>query len=134
MAGTYTPRVLVVDDEEIARTFVARALESSGYEVVLATSSEEALHLAIAEPPFDLLLADVSMPGMRGAELVRRMREQHPTLRVLYVTAHAEQLLHDPDAVAQDDPVLTKPVTKRALEQAVSFVLFGHRDGPVRRG
>ena len=69
------PRVLVVDDEQVILYTVSDALRRAGYEVVEAASAEEALELIRDNPP-DIALLDVSMPGMSGIDLSRRLRAE----------------------------------------------------------
>ena len=66
---TPAPRVLIVDDEESIRTFAERVLHRAGYETAVAADGPEALRIAEAQAPFDLLLADVVMPDMRGGRI-----------------------------------------------------------------
>ena len=84
-------RVLVVDDELSMREFLAILLGREGYDVALASSGEEALE-TLAQEPFDLMLTDLSMPGIDGMELVKRIRggEIAPVqdLPIVMVTAY----------------------------------------------
>lgn len=80
-------RVLIVDDEEGLRSFLAEAL--SRHEVATAPDAETALGL-LARRPFDVLLTDVRMPGMGGMALLRRVRVEHPEVVVLVLTAFGQ--------------------------------------------
>ena len=88
-------RTLVVDDDPIIAEFLAEFLEGEGHAVTSASSGHEALEvLAQAEAgasakPFNLVIADVSMPGMTGLELLRRLRERHPALVTILLTGYA---------------------------------------------
>ena len=90
-----TARVLIVDDEESVLTFAERALRLAGYETVAVADGPDALKIWNDQGPFDLLLADVVMPGMHGNELARRLRLVNPDLRVLYFTGYSDQLFAD---------------------------------------
>jgi signal transduction histidine kinase len=68
-------RILIVDDEAYMCDICARALRAVGYEVVATTSADEAFAELRPEKPFDLLLADIQMPGVSGLELAQRARE-----------------------------------------------------------
>ena len=70
---THTSRVMVVDDEPVARETIEMVLSVEGYDLVVASNGPEALVLAAAEPP-DLILLDVMMPEMDGFEVCRRLR------------------------------------------------------------
>jgi DNA-binding NtrC family response regulator len=81
--------VLVVEDEELVRKLVASTLEGAGYDVAAAANGEEALSLASARrTPFDLVLADVVMPGMSGPVVVDRLLTRWPELRVVFMSGY----------------------------------------------
>jgi CheY-like chemotaxis protein/signal transduction histidine kinase len=81
--------VLVVEDEAGIRGLVSRALERQGYRVVEAGAPAEALAKCadLAQAP-DLLITDLMVPGMSGGELARRVREEWPETRVLYISGY----------------------------------------------
>jgi two-component system cell cycle sensor histidine kinase/response regulator CckA len=84
-----TLRILVVDDELIVRSWIARLLREEGYAVEIATDGAEALRLAQETPDeFDLVVTDVRMPQMDGWQLGRRVREEWPGLPVLYISGY----------------------------------------------
>lgn len=80
-------RVLVVDDEEGIRSFVAESLERDGHAVKQVADGQSALD-ALACASFDLLLTDLKMPGIDGMELVRRARARWPECEIIVLTAH----------------------------------------------
>ena len=123
-------RVLVVDDEESIRTFASEALRTGGYEVIIAGNGHEALRLAAEHAPIDLLLADLVMPGMRGDELAKLMRQGQPELLVVYLTGYRSQLFKYRPVLWDNETFLEKPVTVKALLDRVSSSLFGHSRGP----
>jgi DNA-binding NtrC family response regulator len=86
-------RVLLVDDEPGVRATLAANLELSGLDVVTASSGAAAIELSTKEGPFDLVLSDVRMPGMSGAELVRRLRSVQPGVPVILMTGFAKEEL-----------------------------------------
>jgi signal transduction histidine kinase/CheY-like chemotaxis protein len=98
VAGAVAPlHILVVDDEPMVLESVARTLESHGHQVSSATDGMAALR-RFCEQSFDLVLSDIVMPGMGGAEFVERLRAIDPDVRVLIMTGHiaheqVEQLL-----------------------------------------
>jgi CheY-like chemotaxis protein len=111
-------RVLVVDDDPQVRMATAAMLTELGYEVVEGDSARAGLdHLAVANKPFDLILADYAMPGMTGGELVAQLRQIAPNLRSLLISGYAESV---PDG---SGPVLRKPFTVSELRAAVARVL-----------
>jgi CheY-like chemotaxis protein len=110
----------VVDDSAEVRRLLARAIAEEGCRVLDAPSAAHALALANDVPP-DLLVTDVAMPGMRGPELAATLRRERPTLRVVYVTAYAEEELD----LAGDSlsSVLWKPFPMKELRRAVRRAL-----------
>jgi two-component system, NtrC family, response regulator AtoC len=82
-------RILVVDDEEGVRTFVAEALERSGHEVMQVADGAAALRAA-REEPFDVVLTDLRMPEVDGMTVVRTLRTEQPDVEVIVLTAFAD--------------------------------------------
>ena len=80
-------RVLVVDDEESVREFVAESLSRDGHEVTEARDGAHALRIMEADA-FDVLVTDLKMPGIDGMELVRRVRASAPETEIVVLTAH----------------------------------------------
>lgn len=85
-----TPSVLIVDDEPDLLQLLKRTLEPDlNCRVETAASGEAALH-CLASRPFDLVLADIRMPGMDGLELLEVIRRNHPSLAVIMMTAYGQ--------------------------------------------
>jgi CheY-like chemotaxis protein len=103
-----------VDDEDLVRMSTADLLMDLGYEVVEATSAEEALRLVSEGLYPDLVVTDHLMPGLSGVDLGRELRSGQPDLPVLIVSGYAEM-----DGIAPGFPRLTKPF--RAAELAASL-------------
>jgi len=80
-----TQRILVVDDERRMRESLKRLLSGSGYEITACAGGEEALRL-IEEEEYDLVLLDLVMPGMDGAEVLRRLKAGQPELPVIVIS------------------------------------------------
>ena len=81
------PRILLAEDDESLRGFLARALERAGYEVTACADGEEAV--AVLEEDWDLLLTDIVMPGIDGIEVARQAAARHPGLRIMFITGFA---------------------------------------------
>jgi len=107
--------VLVVEDDVGVRGVARRVLERNGYTVLEAGHGAEALR-CVAERPdaVDLVLTDVRMPGIDGRELARRLRADHPTLRVMLMSGYSSE-----GGETGDLPFLPKPFTPAALLVAV---------------
>ena len=130
-AGRRTGRILLVEDEPVLREIAQRVLVRAGFEVTAAADPGEAIIAAETGPePFDLLLTDVVMPGMRGPELARRLRNSRPELRVLLASGYAQEIV---DSDRHEDPLLAKPFSPESLLAAVDAVM-GPPDGAERPG
>lgn len=128
--GASTPgetlSVLVVDDEEAILRFVERVLRDAGYRTSTAGDGAAALETAARMGDFDILVTDVMMPAMNGDELARRLREQRPELKVLYLTGYADRLFKDKGTLWADEAFLDKPCSVKGLCEAVSLLACGH--------
>ncbi|MGZ4843748.1 MAG: response regulator transcription factor, partial [Candidatus Angelobacter sp.] len=106
-------RILVVDDETQIARVLKTALSSQGYEVKTAGDGESALNLAVDWIP-DLIVTDLSMPGMTGIELCRSVRERSPVpIIVLSVRGEEKTKIDALDAGADD--YVTKPFSVSEL-------------------
>jgi CheY-like chemotaxis protein len=86
---TFTRTILVADDEPALRSLLVRQLQQRGYRVLAAADGLEALRIyRMADPPVDLVLADVVMPGMNGMQLATALLEINPLARFILVSAH----------------------------------------------
>ncbi|HET8727040.1 MAG TPA: response regulator [Alphaproteobacteria bacterium] len=83
-------RVLIADDEEAVRAFVARALTHHGYEVETAEDGLAALE-ALARQRYDLLVTDIVMPGLDGIELALKVSKDYPETIILMMTGYAAE-------------------------------------------
>ena len=117
-----TPTVLLVDDEVQMRALQRRVLESLGYSVLEAAGGTDLVDLLAGGARFDLLIADLDMPMVRGDEVVKRLRRSRPDLRVLYVTGHTDWLM-DGRTMAEGEAFLGKPFSAAELRDAVSQLL-----------
>jgi CheY-like chemotaxis protein len=112
--------ILIVDDDADARDIAAAFIEQDGYDVQLASSGQEALAL-LAQNDVALALVDYAMPGMSGAEFVRRAHERRNGLPVVYVTGNPDALATE--AAPDSAPVVMKPYTRVGLAEAVRQAL-----------
>jgi two-component system cell cycle sensor histidine kinase/response regulator CckA len=122
--------VLVVDDEPGVRSLARRILEGGGYGVIEAENGAEALAVMASSAKVDFLMADLDMPVMRGEEMAKRIRQLRPDLRVLFVTAHSEQLFKERPELLDGQAFLDKPFTMRGLLEAVSLLKVGYINTP----
>lgn len=121
-------RILVVEDNPLNLKLVRDVLGAAGYEVVAATSGEEGLQMATECPP-DLVLMDLQLPGIDGAETMRRLRAGPVTdeVPVIAVTAFAMAEDEANATRAGFDGYIEKPISVRALVREVQGFLDGDR-------
>jgi two-component system, cell cycle response regulator CpdR len=115
-------RILLAEDDDAMRQYLARALERSGYEVVSVGCGTAALPL-IESDKFDLLLTDIVMPEMDGIELAQHAATIAPQMRVMFITGFAAVTLKAGKAMPQAK-VLSKPFHLRDLVMEVDR-MFG---------
>jgi len=116
--------VLVVEDDPHVREMTVRALRDGGYRVLVAAGGAAALEVAAAEAaPIHLLLTDVVMPGLDGRTLAAQLGSGRPSLRVLYVSGYAENVVARHGVLAPGVDLLAKPFTPATLLGKVRTVL-----------
>jgi signal transduction histidine kinase/ActR/RegA family two-component response regulator len=113
--------VLVVDDDPDVRELIGTGLKSLGYDVIEAANGHAALDLLDGVGDIDCLLVDYAMPGMTGAEVVRRAREKRPQLRVLFTTGYADS--QAVQHLLRDAPLLHKPFKVADLAEKMHAAL-----------
>ncbi|RSU54096.1 MULTISPECIES: response regulator [unclassified Sphingomonas] len=117
-------RILLAEDDQVMREYLARALERSGYAVVAVDRGTAAVPL-LEQQRFDLLLTDIVMPEMDGIELARRANELAPDLRVMFITGFAAVTLKVGQAMP-NARVLSKPFHLRDLVLEVDRLFDRH--------
>lgn len=126
-------RVLVVDDVESMRKFVARALTPEGFSVLSAADASDGLLIAQESKP-DLVLSDAMMPGMTGHELLRVLKRSKATARIPVVIMSGE-MIEEKDIVSGleggADDYLLKPFTPKILLARVHAVLRRYELAPA---
>jgi len=121
--------ILLVEDEPAVRAFAARCLRQLGYSVVAAASGSEALaEAARAGAAVDLLVTDVSMPGMPGTELARALAAGRPGVPVLFVSGYADGSVMGPGWLDRAAGFLAKPYSRESLGRAVADALATRPD------
>ena len=120
-------RILVVEDNPKNLKLVRDVLRFSGYEVIEATSGEDGVRLAASEQP-DLILMDLQLPGIDGAEALRRIRAGEQTRAVPVVAVTAFAMDHDRQRAFDSGftGYVEKPISVRRLPQQVrDFLRLG---------
>lgn len=119
-----TERILLVDDEAAIVKIEERMLERLGYRVVSRTDSLEALDLFKADPRgFDMVLTDMTMPGMTGIQLAREIRTLRPDIPVVICTGFSDQIDADTIRAQGIQGYVEKPVTKQEIAATIREVL-----------
>jgi CheY-like chemotaxis protein len=115
-------RILVVEDNDMNMQLVEYLLEEGGYEIVKATSGEEALTIARNDEPVNLILMDIHLPGMDGLSVVREMKSDPRTkdVPILALTAHAMRGDRDRFLEAGCDGYISKPIDVKTFLAAVA--------------
>jgi CheY-like chemotaxis protein len=115
MAETPRVSVLVVEDEPLILDIVADELNDAGFEVLLATTGEEAVAILDRERRVDLLLTDIRLPGrLDGWGVAERARERFSAVPVIYVTGYSGE----PARQVPDSILIMKPYRPSAVVRA----------------
>jgi two-component system response regulator NreC len=117
-------RVLLVDDHQLVREALRRALEDAGYRVIEAEDGDRAVQRALTAEPH-VVLMDVSMPGLDGIEATRSLRTRVPDAKVVVLTMHEEDRLVLAAREAGAVGYLAKTASSREVVDAVTRVLDG---------
>tara|TARA_R110002020_G_scaffold121810_4_gene276820 strand:+ start:4316 stop:4684 length:369 start_codon:yes stop_codon:yes gene_type:complete len=116
-------RILIAEDEDTLRRFVARALVMDGHDIIEAADGAEALEHLQAEA-FDLLLSDIRMPVMDGIALATETARITPDMPILLMTGYAEQRERAEPLMRIVVDVVEKPFTLPQIRQAVADALM----------
>jgi signal transduction histidine kinase len=120
--------ILLVEDEEAVRDLARSILESAGYTVLAAAGGEAALDIARRHPgPIHVLLTDVVMPEMSGRELARRLGEERPGAKVLFMTGYGYEAVGPGGLLEEGAELMEKPFTPAVLLRRIAAVLRGGR-------
>jgi len=117
-------RILITEDEESLRRFVARALRLDGHETFEAGDGAEGLE-RLDEGSYDLLLSDIRMPVMDGIELAHQASARFPEMKILLMTGYAEQRERADDLASKIVDVVPKPFALPDIRKAVARALAG---------
>ena len=111
-------RALLVDDEDLVRSIAADMLTELGFEVVEASSAQDALELLASGVPFDVLVTDHQMPGMSGVELSYAVQKRWPLVRTVIISGYAQA-----EGIGQDLTRLNKPFRQSELARVLAEVV-----------
>jgi two-component system, cell cycle sensor histidine kinase and response regulator CckA len=116
--------ILIVEDEVPLLEVTHRSLEAFGYTILAAKSPAEAIQISRSHPgPIHLMVTDVIMPGMSGAQLSSRLSVSRPEMKVLYVSGYTDDTIVRHGVLERGLAFLQKPFSPRTLARKVSEVL-----------
>lgn len=116
--------ILVVEDQDAVRSFVAATLQRYGFQVIAAFDASDAFAVAGRHlGRIDLLLTDVVMPGMNGKLLSDRMKKLRPNLRVLFTSGYTADVIGRRGVLDRDVAYIAKPFSADALVKKIREVL-----------
>lgn len=119
------PRALVIEDDKVNLLLVSRTLEKRGWQVDVATNGRTAMAL-MAERNYDLVVTDIIMPDQEGLETISQIRRNHPSLRILAMSAGGAKPDFDYLKIARTmgaSDTIRKPFTPSALLTHVERVM-----------
>jgi CheY-like chemotaxis protein len=120
--------VLVVEDDTVFLDLLTEILRRKGYRVLAARDGEQAITLSRQhDSAMDLLLSDMVMPGITGADLAEKLRTRHPRLRVLLMSGYTEDALEDRNATAPGFAFIQKPFATADLLRRIRRLLDEER-------
>ncbi len=121
-------RILLVEDDDAVASATTRMLARAGYEVARAGDGQAGLDaLASAARPYELVITDVVMPGMSGADLAREISVRYPMVKVLFISGYPDDDELVRDVAEYQLPFLSKPFSTAELLQTVRRLLDAER-------
>lgn len=116
--------IMVVEDEDVVRKLINEILKVGGYHILEARDGDEAVQLAKNEQNhIQLVITDVVMPRMSGSELVKKLKDFNPQLRVLYMSGHLDDAIVQHGSTEARSAFLQKPFTTHGLNSKVRELL-----------
>ena len=108
MKSSSSKTILIVDDEEALSQMLNDLLSAEGYKILEANNAAQALGI-LKSTHVDLMISDIVMPGMDGFELVEKVKELYPQVKIQLVSGYSDQI--------QDDVVLHKKILYKPYSQ-----------------
>lgn len=114
--------ILLIDDEEVICSVLKKFLEAKGHQVTASLKAAEGLGY-FKKNKFDVVLSDITMPGMDGIELIRKIKEQDRSAKIIVITGHVQNTKEKAARDAGADEFLIKPFRNELLHQTINKVL-----------
>jgi CheY-like chemotaxis protein len=123
-ASTDGETILIVEDDEDLRSYLADTLRHLNYRVHLAPNAQTALTLLLQEDRrVDLMVTDVVMPGLNGRELAQRARAMRPSLKVLYITGYSRNAVVHQGRLDEGVELMQKPFSQAQIAMRIRTIL-----------
>ena len=122
-------RILVMEDDQSISAALDMILTEAGYDVEVAETGEDALEL-FEQKGFDLLIADLKLPGIGGIEVIRQVKEKKPETEVIVITGVGTQPIAEEAMTLGAHDFLPKPFTDDQIKTAINEALKHHDAGP----
>lgn len=119
-------KILIVDDESAVRRLTVRMLGALDYDILDAECGAAGLEILHQNegPEIVLVMTDFNMPNMSGVEMVQKMLETHPDLKIIYVSGFdKDTITNDSNGTCPDDIFLQKPFTRDQITQTIESAL-----------
>ncbi|UCD62831.1 MAG: response regulator [Candidatus Zixiibacteriota bacterium] len=113
-----TISILVVDDQEMMRNLLEKILAREGYRILTAGDGREAMKI-LRKEEVNLVISDMKMPKMDGFELLRRVKEKHPNVGVIIMTAYGDTYTVKDALLLGADEYVTKPFKSYEITMVV---------------
>jgi len=121
---TAAETLLVAEDADDLRVLLDHILRAKGYQVLLAKDGEQAVAAAASHAgPIHLMITDVIMPGLAGPQAARRIREQRPGIKVLYISGYGTEAMTRDGTLPEGESVIDKPFRTELLVRKVRELL-----------
>jgi DNA-binding NtrC family response regulator len=121
--------ILVMEDDQTISAALDMILTEAGYDVEVAETGEDALEL-FEKKGFDLLIADLKLPGIGGIEVIRQVKEKKPETEVIVITGVGTQPIAEEAMTLGAHDFLPKPFTDDQIKTAINEALKHHDAGP----
>ena len=123
--------ILVMEDDATISAALDMILTEAGYDVDLAETGEAALEL-FEQKRFDLIIADLKLPGINGMEVIKQIKEKTPEMEVIVITGVGTQPIAEEAMTLGAHDFLPKPFTDDQIKTAINEALKEHDAGPFR--
>jgi CheY-like chemotaxis protein len=115
-------KILIADDEKEVAEILGKLIELDGHNVTVTFDGQKALEIYQKEK-FDLVFADISMPGIDGIDLTRKLLEVNKNTRVVVITGHVGSAEVEKAMNAGAKKFMKKPFTKKDIDQTIQGIL-----------